>query len=69
MQAGGFFRTEEHPTEGGVTVPDIPVQFSRTPGSINRLQPKLGEHSVEILREAGYGDDEIKNFRARGATG
>jgi len=69
MQAVGFFRTEEHPTEGGVTVPDIPVQFSRTPGSINRLQPKLGEHSVEILREAGYGDDEIKNFRARGATG
>ena len=68
LQAVRFFREEEHPTEGTVTIPDIAVQFDRTPGSIDRLQPKLGEHSGEILREAGYGDEEIQELRASGAT-
>ncbi len=68
LQAVGFFRSEMHPTEGAITVPDTPVQFSRTPASIDRLQPNLGEHSAEILREAGLGDDEIETLRASGAT-
>lgn len=68
LQAVGFFRSETHPTEGEITVPDTPVQFSRTPASIDRLQPKLGEHSAEILREAGLEDAEIDKMRATGAT-
>jgi crotonobetainyl-CoA:carnitine CoA-transferase CaiB-like acyl-CoA transferase len=68
LQAVGFFRSEDHPTEGAITVPDTSVQFSRTPASIDRLQPKLGEHSAEVLREAGLGDDEIEEMRASGAT-
>jgi len=68
MQAVGFFRKEQHPTEGAITVPDTPVQFSRTPASIDRLQPKLGEHSAEILREAGVSDADIETMRASGAT-
>lgn len=68
MQAVGFFRKEQHPTEGAITVPDTPVQFSRTPASIDRLQPKLGEHSTEILREAGMSDADIETMRASGAT-
>lgn len=68
LQAVGFFRKEAHPTEGTITVPDTPVQFSRTPASIDRLQPKLGEHSAEILREAGLSDDQIEELRATGAT-
>lgn len=68
LQAVGFFRSETHPTEGDITVPDTPVQFSRTPASIDRLQPKLGEHSAEILREAGLDDDAIEKMRASGAT-
>jgi crotonobetainyl-CoA:carnitine CoA-transferase CaiB-like acyl-CoA transferase len=68
MQAVGFFRTEDHPTEGKITVPDLPFQFSRTPGSIDRLQPKLGQHSIDILREVGLGDNDIEAMRASGAT-
>ena len=68
MQAVGFFRKEQHPTEGAITVPDTPVQFSRTLASIDRLQPKLGEHSTEILREAGMSDADIETMRASGAT-
>ena len=68
LQAVEFFRSEDHPTEGKITIPDIAVQFGRTPGSIDRLQPKLGEHSIEILREAGYSDADIENLQATGAT-
>ncbi|CAN0292180.1 unnamed protein product, partial [Discosporangium mesarthrocarpum] len=68
LQAVGFFRTESHPTEGDITVPDTPVQFSRTPASIDRLQPKLGEHSAEILREAGLDGGSIEQMRTTGAT-
>ncbi len=68
LRAVGFFRKEIHPTEGAITVPDTPVQFSRTPASIDRLQPKLGEHSAEVLGEAGLSDGEIEEMRATGAT-
>jgi crotonobetainyl-CoA:carnitine CoA-transferase CaiB-like acyl-CoA transferase len=35
---------------------------------VTRLQPRLGEHSVEILREAGYTAAEIDAMLKSGAT-
>lgn len=64
----GFFRTEAHPTEGDVRLTAPPVGFARTPADITRLQPKLGEHSDEILSGIGLSDDEIADMRASGAT-
>ena len=55
-----FFKKIEHPTEGNIVIPDSPVGFSRTPTSLNRLQPGFGEHSEEILKEAGLSNEEIK---------
>jgi crotonobetainyl-CoA:carnitine CoA-transferase CaiB-like acyl-CoA transferase len=52
LQALGFFRREEHPSEGEVRTVGIPVRFSRTPGDIRRLAPRLNEHREEILMEA-----------------
>ena len=51
LQEIGFFQTAVHPTEGVIKMPGMAVQFSRTPGSIRRLAPQLGEHSVEIRGE------------------
>lgn len=68
LRALGFFRRAEHPREGAVTLVDAPVRFGRTPAAIDRLQPKLGEHSAEILREAGLGEAEIGDMLAAGAT-
>jgi len=51
LQAVGFFREEEHPTEGSIRSMGIPVHFSRTPGSIRQPAPNLDEHHEEILKE------------------
>ena len=50
----------EHPEEGIVRGLGIPVKLSETPGSIRRAAPLLGEHTEEVLREAGLSRDEIE---------
>ena len=37
----------------------IPVKLSDTPGSVRRAAPLLGEHTAEVLREAGLSAEEI----------
>jgi crotonobetainyl-CoA:carnitine CoA-transferase CaiB-like acyl-CoA transferase len=68
LEATGFWKTMEHPTEGTLRMPDPPYGFSETPAAIRRLPPRLGEHSVEVLREAGFSADEIDALIKRGAT-
>jgi len=64
----GFFKQVRHPTEGEIVVPDHAVRFNDTPCAIERLQPKLGEHGRDVLREAGLSDREIEALLASGAT-
>jgi crotonobetainyl-CoA:carnitine CoA-transferase CaiB-like acyl-CoA transferase len=68
LAATGFWKEFEHPTEGRIRMPDIPPRFSRTEPDIRRLPPRLGEHSVEILAEAGWSQSEIDALVASGAT-
>jgi len=64
----GFFVMTEHPTEGRLRMMAAPGAWSRTQPSALRPAPRLGEHSVEILREAGYADTEIAAMIASGVT-
>jgi crotonobetainyl-CoA:carnitine CoA-transferase CaiB-like acyl-CoA transferase len=43
----------------GTRMLGIPVKLSDTPGSVRRAAPSLGEHSDEVLREAGFSEAEI----------
>lgn len=49
LKAVKMFSEMEHPTEGRLKVARFPVKFSRTPASIRRLAPNLGEHTDEVL--------------------
>ena len=53
LVATDFWTEFDHPTEGRIRMPAIATRFSRTVPEIRRLQPRLGEHSVEVLGEAG----------------
>jgi crotonobetainyl-CoA:carnitine CoA-transferase CaiB-like acyl-CoA transferase len=68
LAATGFWQLVEHPSEGTLRLPGIPTRYASTPGSIRRLPPRLGEHSVEILREAGLSPAEVDALLASGAT-
>jgi crotonobetainyl-CoA:carnitine CoA-transferase CaiB-like acyl-CoA transferase len=68
LEATGFWQLVEHPSEGGMRLPGIPAAYSKTPADIRRLPPRLGEHSLEVLREAGLGAEEIDALLATGAT-
>jgi crotonobetainyl-CoA:carnitine CoA-transferase CaiB-like acyl-CoA transferase len=69
LLATGFWRFADHPTEGRIRMTDPPVRYSKSPSTIRRLQPGLGEHSAEVLAEAGYTEDQIADFMARRVTG
>ncbi len=68
LSATGFWRWLDHPSEGRLRAMDVPVHFSASPGDIRRQAPRLGEHSAEILREAGLADGEIAAMMKTGAA-
>ncbi len=68
LAATGFFKRATHPTEGEILYTDLPVRFSDSGTSTERLQPRLGEHSIDVLREAGLSQTEIDALLASGAT-
>lgn len=45
-----------------------PVRFGKTPANLRRLPPRLGQHTDEVLSEAGYSDDEIRALRSAHAV-
>ena len=58
----------DHPTAGRVKTLGHPVKFSETPASLRRAAPVLGQHSREVLQEAGYDAQEIEAMVASGAV-
>jgi crotonobetainyl-CoA:carnitine CoA-transferase CaiB-like acyl-CoA transferase len=69
LKAVGMFVDLDHPTEGTVRQARPPARFSRSPAGIHRMPPALGEHTREVLREAGYPPAEIESLIEAKAVG
>ncbi|MDH3741277.1 MAG: CoA transferase [Hyphomicrobiales bacterium] len=58
----------EHPVAGEVKTIGLPVKFSETPGGVHRPAPLLGQHTTEVLHQAGFDEKEIAALLDKGAA-
>ncbi len=59
IEARNMRVTVDHPTAGEVEMPGSPMKFSRTPTTVRRHPPILGEHTEDVLGEYGYTDADL----------
>ncbi len=64
----GFWKIDEHPTEGRLRVPSFPVRDGGPHGDASPAgpAPQLGQHSVEVIRQLGYDEIAIDRLLASG---
>jgi len=68
LAAIGYFREREHPTEGRIRSMAVPSEWSESAPEYRRHAPSLGEHTREILREAGLEEAAIDALIRSGAA-
>ena len=54
-----------HPQAGKVTHAGVAIKLSDTPGSVRAFAPSLGQHTDEILQNAGMNASQISELRAK----
>ena len=65
----GYIVEVENPDGPPVKMVGLPVIFGKTPGRIKNLAPELGQHTEEVMLEAGYTWEDIAALREKGAIG
>jgi formyl-CoA transferase len=68
LEAVGLISTELHPSEGTYRRVRGPLRFDPPVDDVVAHPPRIGEHTVEVLREAGCTDAEIDDLLTRGAA-
>jgi crotonobetainyl-CoA:carnitine CoA-transferase CaiB-like acyl-CoA transferase len=68
LAATEFFRTVEHPSEGKLRSMKVPSEWSESVPEYRRHAPRLGQHTREVLEEAGYSKDSIEQLIGSGAA-
>jgi crotonobetainyl-CoA:carnitine CoA-transferase CaiB-like acyl-CoA transferase len=66
--ANGTAVVVDDPDRGPTTQMGVPIHLLGTPGEVQGPQPRAGEHTDEVLGEAGYAPEEIAALRASGAV-
>ena len=69
VQHLGMAMPMRHRTRGDIQVVASPLNIEGMETGVYRDVPNLGEHGEEILAEAGFGPDEIRALRDKGALG
>ena len=68
LNAIGYLDTVDHPTEGKIRTLAVPSEWSESKPEYRRHAPRLGEHTREVLREAGLSDQQIDSLLQSGAA-
>ena len=58
----------DHPELGPLSLMGQPLRFSETQAPDAGPPPTLGQHTTQVLRQAGYADHEIADLRRRGVV-
>ena len=70
VKARGALVDMTHPRAGPVKIVGVPMRLSKTPGSIRRPSPGIGEHNDEVLKELlGLSKTQIAKLRKAGVFG
>ena len=62
----GIIKEIEHPKVGHFKAIGTPIYFSKTPPTVSRTVPGLGEHNREILLHLGYSEEDVIGFKEAG---
>ena len=68
LKAIGFFEMVNHPTEGRIRSMAVPSTWSKSQPRATRHAPRLGEHSIEVLREMDFSEQEIATMLSEKST-
>jgi crotonobetainyl-CoA:carnitine CoA-transferase CaiB-like acyl-CoA transferase len=68
LEASGAIARTLHPTEGPLRMLASPGFLDGEPARATRPAPRLGEHTVEVLRAVGYDDAAIRAMHDGGAA-
>jgi crotonobetainyl-CoA:carnitine CoA-transferase CaiB-like acyl-CoA transferase len=68
LAAIGYFSTREHPSEGRIKSMAVPSEWSESTPEYRRHAPRHGEHTREVLREAGLAEADIERMIASGVA-
>ena len=64
----GYLQLVDHPSEGRLRMLAVPSEWSESKPEYRRHAPRLGEHTREVLREAGFSVQQIQEMIASGAA-
>ncbi|PWA09999.1 CoA transferase [Pueribacillus theae] len=64
IQARNMLVEVDHPEAGKVSLVGSPIHYSRTPVSVRKHPPMVGEHTEEVLKELGLKEYEINSLKA-----
>jgi crotonobetainyl-CoA:carnitine CoA-transferase CaiB-like acyl-CoA transferase len=68
LNAIGYLNTVEHPSEGRIRTLAVPSEWSQSSPEYRRHAPRLGEHTAEVLRQAGFSQAEVDALVKSGAA-
>ena len=67
LQSRDMIVETNHPSLGCIKTLGTPIKMSATPLTPGRPAPLLGQHTDEVLRQFGYSEEELNEFRSNGA--